>query len=315
MAEVHKLRWLSVVLQPALFFSAFDPPVLPGAQWARHFYGLGPAFFRTFMKLGGLRINTWLKPMVRLRRQLGLSSLSRNPVLEGQLSPLGTLALFSPHYAQAQPDWPAATKICGFVRYDKRGEDFGHAIDSGLSEFLKGPPPLLFTLGSSAVMNPGTCYTESLAAVRKLGMRAILLMGQPERPLLPATLPDTVHVTDYVPYSEVMPRVAATIHQGGIGTVAQALNAGRPMIVVPWSHDQPDNAQRCAKLGVSRTINRRRYTGATAAKELSRILGNSTYLEKAAELAGKLKTENGLQTAAAMLMLENELATEAEKPL
>lgn len=298
-AEVLKLRWLSVVLQPTLFFSAFDPPVLPGAQWARQFYGLGPAFFQTLMKLGRLRINTWLTPMLRLRKRLGLSSVSRNPVLEGQFSPFGTLALFSQHYAQTQPDWPAATKICGFVRYDKRGEGFGHAIGSGLSEFLeKGPPPVLFTLGSSAVMHPGTFYTESLAAVRKLGVRAILLIGQPERPLLPATSPDTICVADYVPYSEVMPRVAATVHQGGIGTVAQALSAGRPMIVVPWSHDQPDNAQRCAKLGVSRTINRSRYTGATAAKELDRILGNPSYLENAVELAGKLRTENGLQTAA-----------------
>lgn len=41
-----------------------------------------------------------------------------------------------------------------------------------------------------------------------------------------------------------MPRALANIHQGGIGTTAQALRAAKPMIVVPYSHDQPDNARR-----------------------------------------------------------------------
>ena len=250
------------------------------------------------MLAGRLRVNRWMKPVALLREHVGLPPSAASPFFEGQFSAFGTLALFSRHYAQAQPDWPARTTICGFVHYDKRGEGFGRALDSGLHEFLeKGAPPVLFTLGSSAVMHPGTFFTESLEAARRLGVRAVLLVGQPERPILPASLPETIHVTNYVPYSEVMPRVAATVHQGGIGTVAQALIAGRPMIVVPWAHDQPDNAHRCLKLGVSRTINRSRYIGAIAAKELSRVLSEPSYSEEAAHLAADLKTENGLKKA------------------
>ena len=157
---------------------------------------------------------------------------------------------------------------------------------------------MLFTLGSSAVMHPGTFFAESLTAVCKLGLRAVLLVGQPERPLLPASLPDSIYVTDYVPYSEVMPRVAATVHQGGIGTVAQALSSGRPMIIVPWSHDQPDNAERCLKLGVSRTIDRSGYSAAAVAKELDRLLKEPSYAAKATEIAEKLNGEDGLRVAA-----------------
>jgi UDP:flavonoid glycosyltransferase YjiC (YdhE family) len=298
-AEALKLRWLSVVLQPVMFVSAFDPPVLPGVQWARHLYGLGPGFFRLLKKAGRFRGARWMKPVTSLRERAGLPPTKANPFFEGQYSPFGTLALFSRHFAAAQPDWPAHTEPTGFVRYDRRGEGFGGKSANGLNDFLeKGPPPVLFTLGSSAVMHPGTFFAESLAAVSKLGLRAVLLVGQPERPLLPASLPDGIYVTDYVPYSEVMPRVAATVHQGGIGTTAQALSSGRPMIIVPWSHDQPDNAQRCLKLGVSRTIERSRYRGATAAKELERVLKEPSYAAKAAEIAAKLRSEDGLRAAA-----------------
>ncbi len=35
-----------------------------------------------------------------------------------------------------------------------------------------------------------------------------------------------------------------TIHQGGIGTTAQALRVSKPMIVVPYSHHRPQALQR-----------------------------------------------------------------------
>jgi len=94
-----------------------------------------------------------------------------------------------------------------------------------------------------------------------------------------------------------MPRVAASVHSGGVGTCAQALRAGRPMLVVPWSHDQPDNAERLRKLGVSRTIERSRYTAAKAARELSTLLSQSSYEKTAAQIARELTMEDGLGAA------------------
>jgi spore coat polysaccharide biosynthesis predicted glycosyltransferase SpsG len=47
-----------------------------------------------------------------------------------------------------------------------------------------------------------------------------------------------------------MPRASVVVHQGGIGTTAEALRSGRPMLVVPFAHDQYDNAERVRRLGV-----------------------------------------------------------------
>jgi rhamnosyltransferase subunit B len=237
------------------------------------------------------RVTFWIGPIVRLRKKIGLPASSSNPVLEG-FSPFGTLALFSPRFARPQPDWPPRTRTCGFVFYDKR--DTQSAADPGLTEFLKsGSPPVLFTLGSSAVMRPGTFYEESAAAAQTLGVRAVLLSGSLAR----MRSSSEVYVTDYASYSEIMPRVAASVHSGGIGTCAQALRSGRPMLVVPWSHDQPDNAERLRQLGVSRTIERSRYTAATASRELDRLLNEPSYETAAAQTARELSKEDGLGTA------------------
>jgi len=94
--------------------------------------------------------------------------------------------------------------------------------------------PLVFTLGSSAVVDAGPFYENSVAATKLLGRRAVLLVGKDPRNR-PASLPDGVVAFAYAPYSELFPRAAAIVHQGGIGTTAQAMRSGRPC----WSCPTP----------------------------------------------------------------------------
>jgi UDP:flavonoid glycosyltransferase YjiC (YdhE family) len=302
-AEVRKLRWISVALQPAILFSAYDPPVIAPALWARRLYGMGRWVFATMLTAARWETGRWAKPVFQLREKLGLPR-GANPVLEGQFSPHGTLALFSPHFAQPQPDWPMNTRATGFVSYDKKGEGFGAASDgTELERFLAaGAAPVVFTLGSSAVMAAGRFFEESVKAVTKLGMRAVLLVGKTEKP--PRVESDSIYVTDYAPYSELLPRAAATVHQGGIGTVAQALKAGRPTIVVPWAHDQPDNAARCRRLGLARTVRRDNYKWEVVARELDRLLGDARYASRAREMADRLAEEDGVSAACSALFAD-----------
>ena len=162
----------------------------------------------------------------------------------------GTLALFSPLLARPQPDWPPNTQVTGFVFYET-----SHELPPDIEAFLDaGDPPVVFTLGTSAVGAAGDFYDESARAAETLGCRAILLTGTDSRNLPPRKLPSSIMTAGYVPHGAVFPRAAATVHHGGIGTTAQALRAGRPMLVVPHAHDQFDNAFRVQKLGVARTV-------------------------------------------------------------
>jgi rhamnosyltransferase subunit B len=298
-AEKLQLRWLSVTLQPAAFFSVYDPPVLAPAPWLRHLYRFGKWPFSLVFAIANRETRRWAKPVFYLRKRLGLPDSDANPILKGHFSPFGTLALFSRHFAQAQPDWPEGVQITGFAFYDKRGAISGTPATylgemDALNRFLNsGPPPVLFTLGSSAFMQAGNFYSESIKAIRKLGLRAVLLTGSGAR----GQQNDSVFEANYVPYSQIMPRVAISVHQGGIGTTAQALRAGRPMLVVPWAHDQPDNAERARKLGVARVIPRSRYQAARIAKELTALLEDPRVRAQAQEIGARIRAEDGIRNA------------------
>jgi rhamnosyltransferase subunit B len=301
-AELLRLPWLSVALQPLVFFSSHDPPVLSGAEWVRHFYQLGAFPFQALMALVRLRLKTWVAPIEKLRERIGLSASKNNTILDG-FSPFGTLALFSEAFAAPQADWPANVRVTGFVYYDRQGElpRTWEDDESQVYDFLRsGPPPILFTLGSSAVMHPGEFFHESIAAVHALGSRALLLAG-PRRHDIKNPLPDSVLVAGYLPFSTIMPRAAGIVHQGGIGTTAQALRAGRPMLVVPWSHDQPDNAERVRRLGLGRPIPRNRYYAPRVANEIRALLSDGSYQERTHEIGARIAGEDGVTNACAVI--------------
>lgn len=204
------------------------------------------------------------------------------------------LGLFSKLLASPQPDWPPQMIQCGFPFYDQDGEA---GLTAELQQFLDaGPAPLVFTLGSSAVLDAGQFYEQSAGAAKVLGRRAVLLVGK-NTSNRPASLTEDVRAFDYAPYSELFPRAAAIVHQGGVGTTAQAMRSGRPMLVMPYAHDQPDNAFRVTRLGIARTIPRRRYTPERAATELRALLDNPGYAQRAHEIGEKVRQEDGVRDA------------------
>jgi UDP:flavonoid glycosyltransferase YjiC (YdhE family) len=292
-AETSGVRWASTILAPMGFLSVYDPPVIPTALFLTRFRPLGPLIYRPVFHMARRVARDWGRPWPQFRAELGLPPAD-DPLFEGQHSPDLVLALFSRHFATPQPDWPPQTVVTGFPFYDRDGEA---GLSPELARFLDaGPPPIVFTLGTSAVLTAGRFYEESAEAARRLGRRAVLLVGK-GTDNRPAGLSGEIAAFDYAPYSELLPRAAAIVHQGGVGTTAQALRSGRPMLVVPFAHDQPDNADRAARLGVARVIPSARYTAGRAARELSRILDDPSVEAKAAEVGTKVQAEDGVGTA------------------
>jgi UDP:flavonoid glycosyltransferase YjiC (YdhE family) len=296
-AEKTGIAWVSTVLQPISFVSIYDPPVMAQAPWFAKLRLLGPGFHRVLFSLGRWRIGRWCESWHRLRADIGLPPTGDNPFFEGQHSPDLVLALFSKLLGERQRDWPARTVITGFALFD---QDHEEDMPPELSRFLdEGSPPIVFTLGSSAVHDAGRFYEESAVAATRLGERAVLLVGK-DNGNRPASLPPGVVAFNYAPFSELFPRAVAIVHQGGVGTTAQAMHAGRPMLVMPYAHDQPDNADRMVRLGIGRTISRDHYTARRAALELKRLL-TPAYADRARLVGGQLEVENGAAAAASAL--------------
>ncbi|MBV8853525.1 MAG: hypothetical protein JOY91_08995, partial [Sinobacteraceae bacterium] len=102
-----------------------------------------------------------------------------------------------------------------------------------------------------------------------------------------------VFACDYAAYSEVFPQAACVIHQGGVGTTAQALRAGVPQLVVPYAFDQPDNAARIVSMGVGLQLARTRYRSASAARLLRRLLSDKLRRNRAEALGAQITAADG----------------------
>ena len=300
LAELRALPHVAVALQPTVFFSRHDPPVLAPAPGLAALRRLGPALYGPLFRLVRQVSDGWTRPVRALRTELGLPPPAGNPLFEGQFSRRANLALFSPHFAAPQPDWPPRTVATGFAHFDRLGREQGLADD--LAAFLAaGPPPVVFTLGSSAVLDAGGFYHESAAACARLGCRGVLLVGEDPRNLPAEPARADLHYAPYAPYGALFPRAAAIVHSAGIGTCGQALRAGKPLLTMPFSHDQPDNADRLRRLGVACVIGRRAYGAARVARELERLLTDPSYAARAAELGAKISGEDGVARACDVL--------------
>jgi len=296
LARNRGLRWVSTILSPMVFMSAYDPPLLPPAPWLRSLHRLSPMLYRGVFAAVKRLSRGWSEPIRAFCRSRGLPLPQQDPLFEGQYSPHGTVAMFSPLLAHPQRDWPLRTHVTGFPLHDSDAVEPTtlRALDAFLAA---GEAPIVFTLGSSAIYDAGDFYTTSIDIAQRLQRRAVLLTGRvSENQALPR-LPSTILACDYIPHSYIFPRAAINVHQGGIGTLAQAMYAGKPMLVVPFSHDQPDNAERAERLGIGRALPRRKFSIAAAVAALGELIAEPRYAAAAAGVARLLQREDGVAAA------------------
>jgi UDP:flavonoid glycosyltransferase YjiC (YdhE family) len=297
-AEQRRLPWAATVLSPLSLMSPSDPPLIAGVEWLYSLRRLGRAPYQMVFSLLKLISRRWEAPLRELRRELGLPPARGLALLDGQFSPYLNLALFDPHLATPQPDWPRNLHITGAPLHDgAMGEDERRALDDFLAA---GEPPLVFALGSSAVWVAGDFWQHAIEAAQRLRRRALLITGR-DTPLGLA-LPHDIRAFPYLPYSLIFPRALAVIHQAGIGTLSQALRSGRPQLIVPFAFDQPDNARRAAALGLARVLPLRKVSPRSLADELAALLDRASYAERAAPIARELAAINGAERAAEALL-------------
>lgn len=292
-AQKTGVKWISTSLSPMCMFSSEDPNVYPQASWL--FEALRPlpvAFHKTLFQLMRWTIKDWFEPYREFRRNLGLDP-DHDPVFTDKFSPLLHLAMFSAAIGKPQADWWSPTVQTGFCFYD---ESESTTLQPELATFLEtGDPPIVFTLGSAAVMDSRDFFDESAKAAKLLGRRAVLLYGRDQR--APSGLDENIVAFEFAPYSQIFPKATCVVHPAGVGTTGQVLRAGVPHVIVPFSHDQPDNAARCRRAGVAEIIGRNRYNAQTAAEVIDAILIDRNYVRNAADLKHIVDSERGTPAA------------------
>ena len=157
-AQARRLPWVSTVLAPMSFFSAIGCSCARTGAVSRSparvsVRGTGARWLR----LCARQTRRWMKPVFDLRRELGLPP-GRHPLVRRTVFANAHACAFSRACLRRRSR--TGRRTCRSP--DLSSTTVPMPLQPDLEEFLDaGPPPVVFTLGTSAVAAAGSFYEES----------------------------------------------------------------------------------------------------------------------------------------------------------
>ncbi len=292
--DKHNAPVVSLHLAPSMFRTMYlQPSGIPGKDASGW-----PVPLKRLMwwAIDRLLVDRHIEPTVNaFRAELRLPAISR-PFKDWLHSPDCTIGLFPKWFGPPQPDWPQQTRLTGFPLFDEAGQ---HDLGPELERFLnRGRPPIVFTPGS-AHRHATEFFAAAMEATAKIGRTCLLLTRYHDQ--LSGELPDHVRHESFVPLSMILPRCAAIVHHGGVGTCAQGLAAGVPQLIMPMGFDQPDNLMRLLRLDVASWVVPRRFTGDRVAGALRELLTSQKVAESCQRWKEELATADPVRETCELL--------------
>lgn len=281
--EKHQIPLITVHLHPAAMMSAAEVPlVYPSIRLLR----VLPYWLRRACFALPSPFDQFALPAVRQAcLEVGVTP-PRRLWKTWHHSPDGVLALYPDWYGRPQRDWPHNTFQWDFPLEDMAQE---FPLESKLAQFLDaGEKPVLFTAGSGH-LHARAFFETATKLVTHAGCRAVFLTKALDQ--VPAELPDSIFVSAYAPFSQLLPRSRLMVHHGGIGTLSQCIKAGVPQLIVAMSLDQPDNAERIEKIGVGLGMKSTRFTFGRALPLFKRCLDDESLRLQAVKFAERLRQQ------------------------
>lgn len=242
--EMYGLPLHTLVLSPFFLPSVYVTPIPPGfalPQWAPR------PLKKAMQSAADSMLDRLLKPEINaIRSERNLKALD-SAVRSWWFSPQSVIALFPAWFAAAQPDWPDAVTLTNFLP-----PPASDGISADLQRFLDQPGPLVVvTMGSILTGN-----RELLASIGRAAAESACkwLLLTPAPGVVEAFPAGRVMQVPFAPLRSVLPHTNLVIHHAGIGTASAAIWSGVPQLLMPYGHDQFDNAARLKHLGVASVL-------------------------------------------------------------
>jgi rhamnosyltransferase subunit B len=235
-------------------------------------------------------------PLNKYRAELGLPGVDR--IFSSWIHDAdGVVGLFPDWFGAPQSDWPEDVVLADFPLCDQGDHS---PLPPEVDEFIQaGQPPVAFSAGT-ATATAYEFFKTSVEASETAELRAILLTHF--RQQVPASLPKNVIHVDYAPFGTLLPKLAAFVHHGGIGSTSQALNAGIPQLIRPVAYDQFDNSARAVRLGVAHEVLPKQYAPQTVANVLSTLTTDKALHHRCQQVASRFTNRNPIGTACDVIL-------------
>src|ERR1700758_4347186 len=212
------------------------------------YYGIPVAALHYFpvtqARLDGLAGRTTIYEEDAQRRALGLPEAT-GPAYE----PMEIQAYDELCFPEQAAEWAEQGRRRPFVGALTLGLPTDADADA-LSWIAAGTPPIYFGFGSNVRLpSPGETVAVISAACAQVGERALVCSGASDFVDIPRF--DNVKIVDSVNHAAVFPACPAVVHQGGVGTTAAGMRAGKPTLILWfWLEDQPVWASAVERLKV-----------------------------------------------------------------
>lgn len=233
-------------------------------------------------------------PLNRLREAVGLPPDPDLAMLYRYL----LLSSVPPSYQDPAHPLPPTTHAVRHVSFDLDRPD-DNRLPSWAAR-LPARPTIYATLGTAYNRTPGV-FPAILAALRDEPINLVLTLGPNQDPADLGHQPPHVHVERYIPQSVFLPHCDLVITHGGFGTVLTALDHGLPMVIIPIAADMPDNARRCADLGLAKVIAPDQRTSAAIQAATRTVLRDARYQRNAERLRDEMRELPGPHYAVQLL--------------
>ena len=230
-----------------------------------------------------------------IRAEFGLPPV-RDGFLQSTRSPFLVLALMPQEFEYPRRAWPPHVHFVGPCLWDRPPD---YAVPDWL-ETLPGERPLVYaTIGTVQSIYQAEFFGTLFDAARSLDADVVVTTGGNPSDL-PAP-PGNVRVERYVPNSIIIPKAQVVVHHGGASSTIGAMVHGKPAVVAPFAHDQPDNAQRVRWLGVGTMVDPITVSSTALEGAIEAALASSAMHDRAAALSRQLRQYDAGQTAAELL--------------
>ncbi len=207
------------------------------------------------------------------------------------------LAFVPPSYQDPATPRPPTAHALQTVVFDRSG-------DESLPPWAERPtdaPMVYFTLGTALNVQANDLFARAIAGLRDEPITLVVTVGRDQDPAQFGVQPPNVHIERYIPQSLLFPRCDLVVCHGGWNTVLAALSEGLPLVLLPVGADQPQNAARCAALGVGRVVEPEDRTSGKIGDAVRAVLATPTYRENAQRLRAEIASLPGPEHAVALL--------------
>jgi len=233
---------------------------------------------------GGSPLPDWhWRILAEYRRVRALAGLPEQPPADAA-RPALRVGLWPSWFSPPQSDWPPGLRLSGFPFHPRPPATPTAPVGE---ESLR---PVVFMRGSAA-SHQRAFFERAVQCCLRLGRPGVLVT--PHAAEVPAPLPPGVSHLPFARLGELFGASRAVVHHGGVGTLAYALAAGIPQVVIPIVGDQFDLGYRMERLGVGSMLTQNPVSAGRLARELRSLCSSERVRRRCEVLRDQVDHEAG----------------------